>query len=109
VLSQQRDEVEGSLTWGTPGRVGSSPDNAGTVWHCQTGRVRQTRSEGGTEVNQWLKLRKKSAGSNLVDMGRGAVRDLRVVDRGSTLKPSEAVGDEATLKACGVGVAMLSG
>ncbi len=24
-------------------------------------------------MNQWLKLRKKSAGSNLVDMGRGAV------------------------------------
>jgi hypothetical protein len=29
--------------------------------------------------------------------------------RGSTLKPSEAVGGEATLKVCGVGVAMLSG
>jgi hypothetical protein len=27
-------------------------------------------------VNQWLKLRKKSTGSNLVDMGRDAARDL---------------------------------
>jgi hypothetical protein len=32
-------------------------------------------------VNQWLTPRKKSAGSNLVDMGRGAVRDLLVGDR----------------------------
>jgi hypothetical protein len=32
-------------------------------------------------VNQWSKPRKKSAGSNLVDMGRGAVRDLPVDDR----------------------------
>jgi len=28
-------------------------------------------------VNQWLKLRKSGAGSNLVDMGRWAVRDHR--------------------------------
>ena len=60
-------------------------------------------------MNQWLKLRKKSAGSNLVDMGRGAARDLRKLDHRSTLEPSEAVGEEATLKICGVGVAMLSG
>jgi hypothetical protein len=60
-------------------------------------------------VNQWLKPRKKSAGSNLVDMGRGAVRDSLRCRRGSTPKPSESVGGEATLKVCGVGVAMLSG
>jgi hypothetical protein len=60
-------------------------------------------------VNQWLKPRKKSAGSNLVDMGRGAARDPRVGCGGSTPKPSESVGGEATLKVCGVGVAMLSG
>ncbi len=58
-------------------------------------------------MNQWVKPRKKSAGSKLVDMGRGAARDLRLC--GSTPKPSEAVGGEATLKGCGVGVAMLSG
>jgi hypothetical protein len=60
-------------------------------------------------VNQWLKLRKRSAGSNLVDMGRGAARDLCELERRSTLEPGESVGEEATLKVCGVGVAMLSG
>jgi hypothetical protein len=58
-------------------------------------------------VNQWLKLRKKSAGSNLVDMGRDAARDLCL--HGSTLKPSESVGGEAMLKGCGVGMARLPG
>jgi hypothetical protein len=29
-----------------PGRAGSSPDNDGTYWYCQTVRVRQVRREG---------------------------------------------------------------
>jgi hypothetical protein len=59
-------------------------------------------------VNQWWKPRKKSAGSNLVDRGRGATHDHLLVGW-STPKPSESVGGEATLKVCGVGVARLSG
>ena len=94
---------------GSAGEAGSGPDNAGTAWYCQTGRVRQARSEGGTRVNQWLKPRKRSTGSNLVDRGRDAVRDLRTSVRGSTPKPSVSVGGEAMVKACGVAVAMLSG
>ena len=42
--------------------------------HDQTMRVRQARSEGTTQVNQWSKSRKRRAGSNLVDMGRCATR-----------------------------------
>jgi len=37
-------------------------------------RVRQARSEGATQVNQWWKSRKRRAGSNLVDTGRSVAR-----------------------------------
>src|SRR6202011_5308282 len=61
-----------SSTRETPGRAGSSADKAGTVWYCQTDRVRRARSEGIRE-EPVRKLRKRGTGSNLVDMGRGAV------------------------------------
>jgi hypothetical protein len=89
--------------------VASGPDNDGTDRHCQTVRVRQARPEGVTKVNQWLTSRKRAAGSNLVDRGRYAVRDLHPVGMGSTPKPVDCVGGEATVKGCGVGVAMLPG
>ena len=60
-------------------------------------------------MNQWSKPRKSRAGSNLVDLGRYAVRDLVRRRSGSTPKPDVFAGGEATLKACGVGVARLSG
>jgi hypothetical protein len=41
-------------------------------------------------------------------MGRGAVRDLGCV-AGSTLVPVGFAGEEATVKDCGVAVAMLPG
>jgi hypothetical protein len=59
-------------------------------------------------VNQWLKSRKRAAGSNLVDRGRCAVRDLCREVR-STPKSVNCVGEEAMVKACGVAVAMLPG
>jgi hypothetical protein len=59
-------------------------------------------------VNQWVTPRKPLAGSNLVDMGRCAVRDRDRMVR-STLKPGFGTGGEATAKACGVTVAMLPG
>ena len=59
--------------------VGSSPDNAGAGRHYQTARVRQARWKGVTRVNQWLNQwlnpLKRETGSNLVDVGRTAVRD----------------------------------
>jgi hypothetical protein len=53
-----------------------------------------------------LKPRKRGVGSNLVDMGRCAARGHRWW---STPKPVDSAGGEATLKVCGVGVAMLPG
>jgi hypothetical protein len=61
------------------------------------------------KVNQWLKSRKRGAGSNLVDRGRCAVRDLHPVGMGSTPKPVDGAGGEATVRVCGVGVARLLG
>ena len=58
--------------------------------------------------NQWLKPRKSSTGSNLADMGRDAVRDRRR-EAGSTPEPVGFAGKEATVKDCGVAVAMLPG
>ena len=55
-----------------------------------------------------VKLRKRGTGSNLVDRGRGVVHDLRLLG-GSTPKPTWRVGGEATVKVCGVAVAMLPG
>lgn len=60
---------------GNAGGGGSSPDNVGTGRYCQTVRVRLARPKGVTRVNQCLKLRKSSTGSNLVDEGRDAVHD----------------------------------
>ena len=37
------------------------------------GRVRRTRREGVTRVNQWMNLRNRGTGSNLADMGWDAV------------------------------------
>ena len=64
--------AERSLIREMPVRVGSSADKAGTAWYCQTGWVRRARSDGIRE-EPVLKLRKRGTGSNLVDMGRGAV------------------------------------
>src|SRR5205814_5058702 len=76
-----------------------------------TVRACAARSEGATRVNQWLTPRNSEAGSNLADMGRCAVHDHHApVSAGwSTPKPSSSNGGEATLNACGVGVAMLPG
>ncbi len=90
--------------------VASGPDEGGTCRYCQTVRVRPARTEGVTRVNQWLTLRNSEAGSNLVDMGRCAVRvALGLAVEGVTPKPFSSVGGEATLNVCGVGVAMLPG
>jgi hypothetical protein len=48
-LSQQPGEAGGSLIRGTPGRVGSSPDNDGTCRYCQTVRAWLARREGVRE------------------------------------------------------------
>jgi hypothetical protein len=59
-------------------------------------------------VNQRLNPLKRGTGSNLVDMGRGAVR-AKSTDSEATPTPATYTGQEATGKACGVPVAMLQG
>lgn len=103
--SQRSGEAEGSLIRETPGRVESSPDNAGTRRHFQTAWVRQARREGVRE-EPVSKLRNRRASSNLVDRGWWAVRERPVGC--STPKPGEVAGGEAMVKGCGVAVAMLS-
>jgi hypothetical protein len=59
-------------------------------------------------VNQWLNPLYQEAGSNLVDMGRSAVRVFPEV--GMTTRMSVVGADyEATVKACGVAVARPQG
>ena len=58
--------------------------------------------------NQRVKPLKRYAGSNLVDMGRGAVH-TRLRGRRVTLVPVEVAGREATRNVCGVLVAMPQG
>jgi hypothetical protein len=76
--SQRVVEAGGSLVLEAQGSGGSSPDNDGTGRHCQTARVRQARREGVARANQWLNPLKRGIGSNLADVGRGAVHALLI-------------------------------
>ncbi len=77
-------------------RVASSPDNDGTHQHCQMVRVRLARQRGVTRVNQWLNPLKCGTGSNLVDMGRAAVRVSPWTRGEATPAPVVYAGWEAT-------------
>ena len=79
-LSQQAGEAEDSPILETQGRVGAVLTTTGRV-----GTARRPGSgkqgEKAYERNQRVRLRKRCAGSNLVDMGRSAVHDrLLMVD-----------------------------
>ena len=89
---------------GGAGAALTTTGRAGTARRCGSGK----QDEKVHERNQWLKPRKSSTGSNLADMGRDAVRDLRR-EAGLTLQPVGFAGEEATVKDCGVAVAMLPG
>jgi hypothetical protein len=86
-LSQQVVKAGSSLILVTRVRVASSSVNAGTVRHCQTGRVRQARWEGvrvgGTSGRT---PSSHEPAPNLADMGRTAVHasDSVVVVRGDS-------------------------
>ena len=86
---------------------GSSPDNDGTGRYCQTARVRQARREGVARANQWLNPLKRGVGSNLADVGRGAVH--APVIGGRLRRRNFVAGAEAMRKVCGVLVARLQG
>ena len=94
----------GSRSLGTTVIGGKRPREGEPCWYCQTVRARRARSEGAAQANQCQTLRNREAGSNLVDMGRSAAHEPLT---GLTPKPFSSSGGEATVKACGVAVAML--
>src|SRR6188472_385206 len=97
--SQRVVEAGGSLALEAQGVDGSSPDNDGTGRHCQTAWVRQARREGVARANQWLNPLKRGIGSNLVDVGRGAVHACPM---GGRLRCRYfVIGAEAMRKVCG--------
>jgi hypothetical protein len=71
--SQRVAEAGGSLALEAQGLDGSSPDNDEAGRYCQTVRAWQVRREGAAKANQWLNPLKRGIGSNLADVGRGAV------------------------------------
>jgi hypothetical protein len=90
-----------------PVRVASSPDNAGTDQHHRMVWVRQARQEGVREEPA-LTLLKSPASSNPVDLGWYAVRTNMIWCwelRGGL----RSLASEATVKACGVAVAISQG
>ena len=56
-----------------------------------------------------VKLLKTPGGSNLVDQGRSATRTRPMMSGGELPRPVANAGREATVKACGVAVAMSQG
>jgi len=82
----------------------------------KTGRVGTARRPGSGKQdgkvyecrNQWWNPLKARTGSNLADVGRTAVH-ARVRSIRATPKPVNWAGGEATMKVCGVVVAMLQG
>ncbi len=95
-LSQQAGEAEDSPILETQGRVGAvltTTGRAGTARRPGSGK----QGEKAYERNQRVRLRKRCAGSNLVDMGRSAVHD-RLVD-GRLRRRYRWAGQEATRKA----------
>ena len=89
------------------GRVDSSLDKAGTGQHRQMFRVRRARRKGVREKPAAEHPSSQPTSSNLMDTGWVAARIGASAPR--TLRPIDVVGQEATVKACGVVVAMLQG
>ena len=76
VQSQLAGEAGGSPIVGTRGEGGSSPDNVRDGPALSDGPGPASSDEKVYARNHCLKPRKSSAGSNLADMGRCAVRGL---------------------------------
>lgn len=91
-------KLGGSLVRGAPGRVGAASDNVRDGLGLSDGPG-PASSDGKVYVrNHCLTPRKSSAGSNLTDMGRCAVRGCLVSTGQPTPKPVQRSGGEATVK-----------
>jgi len=108
VLSQQHNEAGGSLIREMTVRAASSPDNAGAGQHYRMVRVRQARQDGVRE-EPVLKLLKSPASSNPVDLGWYAVRTNTIGLCWELRCGLRSLASEATVKVCGVVVAMPQG
>ena len=102
------DEAGGSLTRETPGRVEAAPTTPGRTGTTEMGRVRQARPEGVRE-EPVLKPLKSPASSNSVDMGWPAVRTASLITAAGTWIRLRSLASEATVKVCGVAVAIPQG
>lgn len=102
-------KLGGSLVQGTPGMAEAASDNVRDGLGLSDGPGPASSEGKAYERNRCLTPRKASAGSNLTDRGRCAARGWFVSADRPTPKPVEWSGGEATVNACGVGVAMLSG
>ena len=87
--------------------MASSLDKAGTDQHHQMVWVRQARRKGVREKPASERPSRQSTSSNLMDMGWAAARIGTSAPR--TPWSNDVVDREATVKACGVVVAMLQG
>ena len=85
---------------------GSSLDNDGTFWYCQTGRVRLAIREGVTRVNQRLKASESDPPALTWRIWAGL---RRAPTLWGTPWLVDVAGGEAARKYCGVRVAMLRG
>ena len=91
-------KLGGSLVRGTPGKAGAASDNVRDGLGLSDGPG-PASSDGKAYVrNRRLKPRKSSAGSNLMDMGRYAVRGCLVSAGRPTPEPGDRSGAEATVK-----------
>lgn len=108
-LSQQVVEAGSSPILVAQVWVGSSSVNAGTVWYCQTGRVRQARREGVRVQEPAVEPPQVRNRLETWRIWAGQQCTPSVVFAGATPKPVRWAGGEATRKACGVLVARLQG
>jgi RNA-directed DNA polymerase len=98
--------------WGQPDlgdarEGGSSPDNDGTGWYCQTAWVRQSRRDGVTRVNQWQSPVSGVPAPNLADGPVSSACSSETAD--DSPGRWQIAGPEAMVKDCGVAMARLPG
>jgi len=107
-VAADRLKLRAAVTVEMHGRVGAAlttTGHTGTARRCGSGK----QDETPYERNQCLTPRNSSTSSNLADLGWDAVHAADSVVWRRLRGRVERLVAEATLKACGVGVAMLPG
>jgi hypothetical protein len=89
-------------------RVGSSPDNAGTAWYCQTGWVRLARREGVREEPAAERPSRRKTPAPIWRMWAGQ-RRAPAANGGELVGRLMSPVREVTVKVCGVAVTRSQG